>query len=344
MHCVTPMMTGSHLSFERKRLAGGSQPVGAILIESRPMKIAVFGAGGIGGYFGARLAAGGGEVHLIARGAHLEALRSGGVRITSANGDLHLELPATDRPEDIGGSDVVLFCVKSMDTLEAARRLEPLLREGTAVITLQNGVDNEETIASVIPSTHVVGGVAYILATVTGPGVVTHQGKLARIVLGELDGSKSARLEAFVDLCHASDIDVDLTANIRKELWKKFAVICATAGMTAAVRLPLGDIRASEASLAMYRELVSEVVSVANASGMEMAGDTVARIMEVFETLPAEWYSSLHYDMTHGKPMELEALHGTVKRRARELGVSVPMSEAVYGVLAPWATLNLERK
>ncbi len=308
------------------------------------MKIAVCGAGGIGGYFGARLAAGGGDVHLIARGAHLAALRSGGLRIVSANGDLHLELPATDRPEDIGGSDVVLFCVKSTDTVDAARRLEPLLREGTAVITLQNGVDNEETIASVVSSAHVVGGVAYILATITEPGVVTHQGRLARMIVGELDGSKSARLEAFVDLCHASHVDADITENIRKELWKKFAVICATAGMTAAVRLPLGDIRASEASLTMYRDLVSEVVSVANASGMEMPDDTVSRIMEVFRTLPAEWYSSLHYDMTHGKPMELEALHGTVNRRARELGVPAPMSEAVYAVLAPWAKRNLEKK
>ena len=308
------------------------------------MKIAVFGAGGIGGYFGARLAAGGGDVHLIARGAHLAALRSGGLRIISANGDLHLELPATDRPEDIGGSDVVLFCVKSTDTVDAARRLEPLLREGTAVITLQNGVDNEASIASVVPSAHVVGGVAYILATISEPGVVTHQGKLARLVVGELDGNKSARLEAFVDLCNESHVDADLSENISKELWKKFAMICASAGMTAAVRLPLGDIRASEASLAMYRDLVSEVVSVANASGMEMPDDTASRIMEVFQTLPAEWYSSLHYDMTHGKPMELEALHGTVIRRARELGVPVPMSEAVYGVLAPWAKRNLERK
>ena len=308
------------------------------------MKIAVFGAGGIGGYFGARLSAGGGDVHLIARGAHLAALRSAGLRIVSANGDLHLDLPATNQPEDIGGCDVVLFCVKSTDTVDAARRLEPLLKEGSAVITLQNGVDNEATIGSVVPSQHVVGGVAYILATITEPGVVTHQGALARIVVGELDGTKSARLEAFVELCGRSGVDAELTENIQQELWRKFAVICATAGMTAAVRLPLGDIRASEASLSMFRELVSEVVAVANASGTPMATDTAERIMEVLQTLPAEWYSSLHYDLTHDKPMELEALHGTVARRARELGVPAPMSAAVYGVLAPWAKRNLERK
>ena len=308
------------------------------------MKVAVFGAGGIGGYFGARLAAGGGDVHLIARGAHLAALRSEGLRIVSANGDLHLELPASDRPEDIGSADVVLFCVKSTDTVDAARRLEPLLKESTAVITLQNGVDNEETIASVVSSDHVVSGVAYILATITEPGVVTHHGTLARMVVGELDGSKSARLEAFVALCHASRVDADLSKNIRKELWKKLAMICATAGMTAAVRLPLGAIHASEASRTMYRDLVSEVVSVANATGVKMPDDTIDTIMEVFQTLPAEWYSSLHYDMVHGKPMELEALHGTVRHRARELGIPAPMSEAVYGVLAPWAERSRERK
>ncbi len=308
------------------------------------MKVAVFGAGGIGGYFGARLAAGGGDVHLIARGAHLAALRSEGLRIVSANGDLHLALPTSDRPEDIGSADVVLFCVKSTDTVDAARRLEPLLKESTAVITLQNGVDNEETIASVVSSDHVVSGVAYILATITEPGVVTHHGTLARMVVGELDGSKSARLEAFVALCHASRVDADLSKNIRKELWKKLAMICATAGMTAAVRLPLGAIRASEASRTMYRDLVLEVVSVANATGVKMPDDTIDTIMEVFQTLPAEWYSSLHYDMVHGKPMELEALHGTVRRRARELGIPAPMSEAVYGVLAPWAERSRERK
>jgi len=307
------------------------------------MKVAVYGAGGVGGYFGARLAEGGSEVHLIARGAHLDALRQRGLQVESVKGELRLRLPATDDPREIGASDVVLFCVKSTDTESAARGLAPLLKEDTAVVTLQNGVDNESILSKAIPPVHVVGGVAYILATLSAPGVVSHQGELARIVFGELDGRRSARLGRLLDACRSAGIDAELSVNIRTELWRKLAVICATAGMTAAVRLPLGDIRRSSAALDMYRRIVEEVMAVAQAEGISMAQDTVSRVMALVPRLPGEWYSSLHYDMTRGKPMEIEALHGAVVRSARRAGIEVPMNEAVYAILEPWARRNRAR-
>jgi 2-dehydropantoate 2-reductase len=304
------------------------------------MKIAVFGAGGVGGYFGARLAKGGADVHLIARGAHLKALRSGGLRVVSENGNLHLLLPATDRPEEVGPVDVVLLSVKSTDTEEAAKRLGPLLGGDTAVISLQNGVDNEDRIASVIGEHQVVPGVAYIFATISEPGVIEHHGKLARIAFGEWNGDASERLERFRESCRAGAIDAELSRSIRGELWRKFAMICATAGMTAAVRLPIGEIRSSNAAFDMYQRIVREVVAVAVAEGVELPPDTVSRVVEVARSVPGHWYTSLHYDLTHGKPMELDALHREVVRRARTHGIEAPMCEAICGILEPWEIRN----
>ena len=308
------------------------------------MKVCVFGAGGIGGYFGGRLAASGIDTHFIARGAHLEAMRSRGLRIESIRGNEALQVSATDDPEAIGPCDVVLFCVKSTDTVTASKRLRPLLRENTAVVSLQNGVDNEDRIAEAVGVGHVVGGVAYILATISEPGTIDHQGELARIIFGEMDGKSTPRLGALLQACQTAGIDAQLTDRIRLQLWKKFAMICATAGMTAAVRLPLGNIRSSPAALGMYRNIVDEALNVARASSIPMPADTTDRIMETVSTLPGEWFSSLHYDLTHGKAMELDGLHGTLVRLAGEHGVPAPMSEAIYGVLEPWALRNSASK
>jgi len=308
------------------------------------MKIAIFGAGGVGGYFGARLAAGGADVHLVARGSHLRALRDVGLRVRSVNGDMDVELPAVEDPSAIGPCDVVLFCVKATDTLAAAETLSPLITTGTAVVTLQNGVDNEEKIAEVIGPSHTVGGVAYILATIAEPGVIAHEGSLARMIFGELDGSASDRLKALLAICGDAGIDAELSLDIRVALWTKYAMICATAGMTAAVRLPLGEIRASPAALVLYRRILEEVVAVAGAEGVALAETTVDTIMERLASFPGEWTSSLHYDLTHAKPMELDTLHGTVVARAASHGIPVPVCEAIYGVLEPWAIRNLAAK
>ncbi|QLK25670.1 2-dehydropantoate 2-reductase [Natrinema zhouii] len=305
------------------------------------MKIAVFGAGGVGGYLGARLADAGHEVHLVARGDHLAALQSDGLRVESIHGDTSVELPATDDPADIGPCDVVLFCVKAHDTQDAAAALAPLLGAETAVVSVQNGVDNERWLADEIGEEHVVGGVAYIFSTIVEPGVVEHTGGPARFVYGELDGERTDRIERLDDALSASDgIDAVLATDIRVELWRKFAFICAQAGMTATSRLPVGELRETDASWAMYRRIIEEVCTVARAAGIDLPDGTVDEWLEFARELDPGMYSSLHYDLTHDKRLELDALHGSVVRHASEVDVDVPMNEAVHAILRPWADRN----
>lgn len=304
------------------------------------MKIAIYGAGGVGGYVGGRLAQAGADVHLIARGEHLAALQRDGLRVQSIHGDFDVELPATDDPSDIGPCDYVLVTVKSFDTEAVARDSNPLIDEETAVMSLQNGVDNEETLARVIGREHVMGGVAYIFSTIAEPGVIEHTGGPAEIIFGELDGSRSDRAEQFLELCERADVDATLSEDIYAALWEKAAFICAQAGMTATVRLPLGDIRSISESWTMYRQLLEEVCAVGTAEGVDVPDGTVDRWIEFAEELDVDAYSSLHYDMVHDKRMELEALHGAVIRKGDEHDVDVPMHRAVYAILRPWAVRN----
>ena len=309
--------------------------------DHEPVKIGVYGAGGVGGYFGGRLADAGADVHLIARGEHLEALRQDGLRVQSVSGVFEVALPATEDPSDIGSCDYVLFTVKSFDTEVAARELHPLLHNDTAVISLQNGLDNEELLAAEIGREHVMGGVAYIFSTIAEPGVIEHTGGPTSFVYGELDSERSDRAQRFQNWCErAYGMEAELSEAVQEILWEKAAFICALAGMTATVRLPLGEIRSQQASWEMFRRIIEEVCSVGQATGVEIPDETVSRWMEFAENLGADSYSSLHYDMTHDKPMELEALHGTIVWRGKENEVEVPMNEAVYAVLQPWARRN----
>ncbi len=307
------------------------------------MKIAVLGAGGVGAYFGGRLAQAGAEVRLLARGAHLRALVERGLHVRSANGNLELRLPATDRIEDIGPVDYVLFCVKSLETETVAARMRPLLHEATTVISLQNGVDNEEKLARAVGPDRVVGGVAFIMSTISEPGTIEHVGTLARIIFGEMDGAPSDRSERFLSLCREAQIDAEVSSDIRSVLWNKFTFICALAGMTATVRLPLGEIRESGESLEMAKNIMREVIAVAAAEGVALPPDTVDKSVGLAMKMDPDTFSSLHYDMTQGKPMELEALHGTAIRLARKHNLAVPMCEAVYAILKPWAIQNAKR-
>lgn len=305
------------------------------------MKFAVFGAGGVGGYLGARLADAGHEVNLIARGDHLAALQSSGLRVESVAGDTSVDPPATDDPSAVGPCDYVLFCVKSYDTREAAAALGPLLGDDTAVVSLQNGVDNEAWIAEEVGEGHVVGGVAYIFSTVAEPGVVEHTGGPARFVYGELDGERTDRIEALDGALSAcAGVEAVLADDVRAELWRKFCLICAQAGMTATTRLSLGEIREVEASWTMYQRLMAEVSGVARAEGVDLPEAVVDEWCAFVRDLNPGMYSSLHYDLTHGNRLELDALHGSVVRHAERVGVEAPMNEAVHAILRPWAARN----
>jgi 2-dehydropantoate 2-reductase len=304
------------------------------------VKLAVVGAGGVGGYFGGRLALGGHDVALLARGPHLAALRERGLQVRSAKGDFTVDVAASDEATDIGTVDVVLFCVKSYDTETAARWLMPLLRDDTAVVSLQNGIDNEEKIAAAVGPEHVVGGAAFIFSSLAKPGMISHTGGPARIVFGELTGERSSRVERLMEACREAAIDAEVPPDIRVVLWTKFAFICATAGLTAAVRLPLGEIRGSAESWRMFRRIVAEIVALAQAEGVPLGDDVVDAQVDFAASLEPGSYSSLYNDLVAGKRLELDALHGSVVRRAARRGLPVPANEAIYAILAPWALRN----
>jgi 2-dehydropantoate 2-reductase len=236
------------------------------------MRIAVYGAGGVGGYFGGRLAQAGSDVHFIDRGAHLQALREHGLRVQSVKGDFAVQVPAADDPAEVGPCDYVLFSVKAFDTEPAAARLGPLLGEGTAVLSLQNGVDNEDKLAQALGPDHVMGGAAFIFAGKAAPGVIVHTGGPTSITFGELDGRVSERAQRLLECCQRAGFAAELSESIKTVLWAKFAFICAQAGMTAAVRLPIGELRTVDAAWAGLQRLVAEVAAVAEADGRPAAG------------------------------------------------------------------------
>ncbi|MFB6255399.1 MAG: ketopantoate reductase family protein, partial [Haloplanus sp.] len=196
-------------------------------------------------------------------------------------------------------------------------------------------------LADEIGTAHVVGGVAYIFSTIAEPGVVAHTGGPARFVFGELDGERTERVEALDNALSAcTGVESMVSEDVRVELWRKFCLICAQAGMTATTRLPLGEIRKAESSWTMYRRLITEVATVARAEGVDLPETVVDEWCEFVRGLDPEMYSSLHYDLTHGKRLELNALHGSVVRHATDVGVDAPMNEAVNAILRPWADRN----
>jgi 2-dehydropantoate 2-reductase len=304
------------------------------------LRIAVIGVGGVGGYFGGKLARAGQDVSLIARGEHLDAIRREGLVVRSIAGDFTVRAPATDDPAEVGPVDHVLFCVKAYDTGTAAGSLGPLLREDTTVVSLQNGIDNEDLLAGAVGERHVVGGVAFIFSGIAEPGVIAHTGGPGRILVGEMDGTSSERVEALVGACLEAGIDAQVRTDIRRALWDKLAFICAQAGLTATVRLPIGEIRELDEPMTMFRRIVEEVRAVAATDGVALADDALERHESFARGLEPGSFSSLHDDLVGGRRMELDALHGSVVRRAAAHGVPVPACEAVLAILRPWAARN----
>jgi 2-dehydropantoate 2-reductase len=302
------------------------------------VRVAVVGAGGIGSYFGGRLARTGDDIHLLARGQRLRAIRDNGLRISGVRGEFAVAVPATDDPADVGPCDIVLFCVKSYDTDGAVDLLPPLLHATTAVVSLQNGVDNEEKIAARIGPEHVLGGAAFIFASVVEPGVVHDAGGPGSLLFGELDGSRSARGEALLAMCEKAGIPAEFVTNIRVRLWDKFAFICAQAGMTACTRLPIGEVRAEPVTWAMFTRIVDEVIALSMAEGVDLPRETGSKIARFAQALPAGGFSSLYDDLVGGRRLELEALHGFVVQRSRAHGLPAPMCEAVYALLKAQAS------
>lgn len=300
------------------------------------MRVAVVGAGGVGGYYGGLLAAAGHQVTFVARGEHLDALRrQGGLRLRAVHGEVFAPAAATDRPVEL--ADLVLFTVKSYDTRTAAELMRPAVGPQTAVLSLQNGVDNEEVLARLYGADRVLGGVVYILATIAAPGLVEQTGGPRTLTLGEWQGGASERVARFARAMNAAGIAAAVSEDIVREKWVKFAYICAQAGMTTLTRLPIGEIRAHSPTWAMFRQILEEVVAVGRARGVPLDEAVVEQHLALAQRVEAHVTSSLYYDLTHGKRLEVEALHGTVVRYGEAAGVPTPACRAVYAALAPHA-------
>ena len=299
------------------------------------MRIAVVGAGGVGGYFGSKLARAGESVVMLARGRHLDAIRREGIRVQSTpEGESVAKVQAVDSFAGQPPVDMALFCVKSFDTRTAAEALRPVIGPSTGVVSLQNGVDNEEAIDDVLGPGVALGGAAYVFASIDAPGVIAHK-FAGRIVFGEMDGRVTDRATHLRDSLARAGVPVELATDIRRVLWEKYLLISAQAGMTALTRCPAGVLRETAESWRMYRQIVQELAAVARAAGVTLASDVVDAIMKQAAAIAPDAYSSLHHDLTQGNRLELEALHGHAVRLGERHGVPTPMVFAVYAALKP---------
>ncbi|MDP6604293.1 MAG: 2-dehydropantoate 2-reductase [Rhodospirillales bacterium] len=306
--------------------------------EERTTRFAVMGAGGVGGYFGARLAEAGYPVAVIARGDHLRAIRERGIAVNSPSGDVTFKPTiATDDAGAIGPVDAVLFAVKLYDVEEAANAIRPLLGAETMVLALQNGVDAAERIAPIVGEDRVIGGATYIFATIDAPGVIRHMGGLARIVFGELDGHASARTEKLLACMQAAHIDADLSTNITAELWRKFVILASMSAITCLARLPYGPIVGDPESLALCETAMREVEAVARARNVALAADVVAQHMTAIGRYGPDVNTSMYRDLVGGRRMEVEHLSGAVARLGEESGVDTPFHRAAYALLKLYA-------
>jgi 2-dehydropantoate 2-reductase len=304
-----------------------------------PLRVAVMGSGGVGGYLGSRLAAAGADVAYVARGPHLEALRSKGLTIVGREGSETTRVRATDDPAELGPVDLVLFTVKSYDTESAAARLQPLIGDATAVLSLQNGIDNEDRIGTAIGHEHVLGGAAYILAALEGPGLI--RSGSARIVVGELDpGPPTERVNRVVELARAGGVGAEAAEDVRLAKWEKYVLLVAFSAVSAGTQLPLGDIKRSPAAVELLRGVATEAWTVGRALGVPLRDGLVEeRVALVLQQADDEG-TSLRHDLLHGRRMEVEALQGTLSRLGREAAVPTPWTDAAYAILEPWAIRN----
>jgi 2-dehydropantoate 2-reductase len=299
------------------------------------MRIVTVGAGGVGAYFGGRLAAAGADVCFLARGAHLAALRAHGLRIQSPLGDVHLpRVDATDDPATVGPVDVVFFAVKLYDAEAALALLPPLVGPATVVIPFQNGVDSVDLLARAVEPSHVAGGTAYVAAVIAEPGVIRHTA-MDHLIFGELDGSRSPRLERLLEACRPAGFQATLSDDVNIDIWSKFVRLTVFSGMTAVTRSPIGRVVADPELLAMALAAVSEANDVARAKGVSLPARIIDGAAAAFAALPPHAKSSMLEDLERGRRLELPWLSGAVVRIGREVGVATPIHRFIAAVLGP---------
>jgi 2-dehydropantoate 2-reductase len=301
------------------------------------MRIAVIGAGGVGGYFGGKLAQAGNEVTFVARGRHLAALRERGIVIESGLGNAAIRTATfTDDLAQIGACDVVMLCVKLWDVEAVAPRLAPLLANGGVAIPFQNGVAAPEILIRALSPQRVLGGIAYIAATIREPGVIAHTGTMARLVVGAFQGGNGDAAAAFRDACVAAGVDAALSADVQRALWEKFCFLSAMSGVTSMTRQPIGGIRDDPDLRRAFEAALREAWAVGRARGIGLADDYPARQLAFLDSLPAQMRSSMQNDLVAGNRLEAPWLSGAVAAMAAESGLGAPVSATLYAAVKPY--------
>ena len=303
------------------------------------MHIVFYGAGGIGGYFGARLLAAGEQVSFVARGRHAQAMREHGLRVKSPLGDLQVAVPSlSDDPARLGSADLVVFAVKMPDAESAAARLKPLLKPDTVVLPLQNGVEVVDLLSATLGPQPVALGAAYIPAKIAEPGVIEHAGGFASLRFGPLQPEQRPVLEAFAVACTRAKVQVELVADMRRVMWEKFVFLVGMSSLTALTRLPIGVVRADPELRRLLQLVMEETAALARAEGVAIADDFVAKQMTVVDGLPAQAKASMANDLDAGRALELPWLAGAVVRRSERVGLPATANRFVAAALGPYAS------
>lgn len=291
-----------------------------------PLKVTVMGAGAVGCYFGGMLARAGHDVTLVARPAHVEAIVRDGLRLETKTFDEHVRVRAVTEPGAAQAADVVLFCVKSMDTESAGRQLKPFLRPDTLVLCLQNGVDNADRLRAVLPEHAVAAAVVYVATEMAGPGHLRHHGR------GELVIEPAAASERVAQALRAAGVPTDISDNVRGALWLKLILNCAYNAVSAIAQRPYGENVQGEGVWDVMRDVVDECLAVAKAEGVSVPGDAHAAMRTLVQSMPGQ-YSSTAQDLARGKPTEIDFLNGYVVRRGQALGIPTPANRVLWALV-----------
>ncbi len=303
------------------------------------MRIAMMGSGGVGGYFGGRLAAGGCDVTFVARGRHLEAISAHGLKIESRDiGNLVVDpARATDDPTQVGVVDYVIVAVKLWDTEATGHAILPMLGPRTTVLSLQNGIDADDVLAPIVGADGLIGGVAFIASSILRPGVIQHIGTMQRVVIGELGGGSSRRVSALHDALLRGGVAAELSEDVERTIWEKFVFLVGLSATTTLLRTPLGPVRESREGRELLIDVMRETVQVGRARGVALPEGYAEDRLAFADGLPADMTSSMHHDLERGNPLEVAWLSGAVVRLGREMGVPTPANRMVLEALEPLA-------
>jgi 2-dehydropantoate 2-reductase len=292
------------------------------------------GSGGVGGYFGARLCQGGADVHFIARGKHLQALRRDGLCVEGPE-PIHIaRVSATDDPGEVGVVDFVMLSVKLWDTETALQQMRPMVGPGTAIISFQNGVLKDHYLRATYDASQIMGGVGYVATTIDRPGVIRQTGPMQRLLFGEFDGSRSQRGQALLEACIAGGINAELSEDILREIWQKYVFLTGLSGTTTTIRMPIGPIRENAQTRAFLLDVMREVVAVGRAHGVDLPEDYAELRLKLADDVAYDMTSSMHHDLERGNPLEVPWLSGGIVELGQQKGVPTPLNRAIADILA----------